>query len=525
MNKGALINLLSLAIFAAFVAVLSFAGWGMGAESAVSGWVISEGAGFDQEITATEAVKFTLNGRDTVAVLPGSVANVNWNEETSRLKIDLKQGGVFFGALAGDFEATVDTGFAQISSAGSMAYVGLDESGTLSATATVFALNHSSLVTFIADDTDLNSLNVPSGYKMKIPASKVTQTLGRLRLTKLTKEFPVFKFEDVDLPTDLQPVIAEVEGSYNANSLAFLSNLQSTGDMGPSQSGIGGKVNGAWEIARDFLTFSTRAREDYLKGQGENHLVFAMTNFLYNNSASGQLWLSKWDGPAHSAETLNTLHSDMFFVLPGAELYPVKDAIFGKLNPNPDLQAYHQKLNEIESLLSASDSVAVSQAYDTYEQNFSSTLSSGGFDDPAFITDIMREYTLIELMLRGNSVFYTLERVSLLKTLEDKVLTLAGTDTDLSEEKQSFVQSKLRFLENLFGFVVDRRISVSEASNLADELIYDANSYMAGIPESLAVKGYFASELENFKLSAEFMNSPEFYSYDSFEEGLAAYKA
>ncbi|MFA5855456.1 MAG: hypothetical protein WC846_04240 [Candidatus Gracilibacteria bacterium] len=521
MNKGALLNLLSLAVFAVFVAVLSFAWLGGSAESTAANWVISEGAGFDQEIIASQVVEFTLNGRDTVALLPGAAATLNWDKETSRLKIDLKQGGVFFGALAGDFEATVDTGFAQISSAGSIAYVGLDEFGT----ATVFAVEHSSLVTFLADGVNLNSLNVPNGYKMKIPASKVTQTLGRLRLTKLIKEFPVFEFEDVDLPADLQPVLAEVNGFYSANSLTFLADLQSGGDTGPSQTGIGGKVNGVWELIRDFLTFSARAREEYLKGQGENHLIFAMTNFLYNNSDSGDLWLSKWIVTAHSAKTLDALHSDLFFVLPGVELYPVKDAVFGKLNPNPDLAFYHQKLNEIESLLSASDSVAASQAYDSYEQNFSSTLSGDGFDDPALITDIMREYTLIELMLRGNSVFYTSERVAFLKTLEEKVLTLAGTDTDLSEEKQSFVQSKLRFLRNLFVFVEDRRVSIKDATKLADELIYDSETYMAGIPESLAVKEYFASELENFKLSNEFINSPEFYSYTSFEDGLAAYKA
>jgi hypothetical protein len=102
-------------------------------------------------------------------------------------------------------------------------------------------------------------------------------------------------------------------------------------------------------------------------------------------------------------------------------------------------------------------------------------------------------------------------------------LQLAGSSANLDEERQAFVQSKLRFLENLFEFVVQDKVTVEEASELAEALIYEAETYLEEVGTSTAVLKYFEGKLEGYGLAVAFMNSPEFASYSSFDEGLADY--
>jgi hypothetical protein len=116
--------------------------------------------------------------------------------------------------------------------------------------------------------------------------------------------------------------------------------------------------------------------------------------------------------------------------------------------------------------------VEAGQAYFEYKTEFQTALDSGAFDSAEGLLDISREYVILEQMLRSNAVFYDTDSVTLLEALEEKILTLAGSDQDLDEERQAFVQSKLRFLSNLFSFVEDKKLGIEVAST-ANELIFE----------------------------------------------------
>ena len=184
-----------------------------------------------------------------------------------------------------------------------------------------------------------------------------------------------------------------------------------------------------------------------------------------------------------------------------------------------------RQFQEIESLLAAGYQVEAQGAYQDYQARFEEALHSGDLDEEAMLDDISREYVLLELLLRSNSVFYSTDAVKLLSDLEEAILSLAGSDQDLDEERQAFVQSKIRFLQNLFAYVMERKISLETATDLANELLSEAESTLASITSKVAVRDYFETKLEEFDLSIAFMNSPEFYSYDSFDIGLADYRS
>ncbi len=523
MRKGLILNGLVLALLAAGVAGFSFVAFPAQGISTTQGWQMDGEMVFDQNLQTTTDSAARLNGRDSVTLLGNSEGSVHYEESTQTVTVNLVSGGVIFSTLADDFQVSIVTPFARVSSQHSTAVVALSED---SKALTVYAVTHPSLVTFTTASGDLNALSVPSNYRMKIPASKVTDLLGKLRLTKLTKEFPVFALMDGDLSAAMTTVLTAVQKAYDDSSVAFLNEVQEESDFGPALSGIGGTVYDSYRSFRNALTVLPTAQTHLEEIRKEDALIFAMTNYLYGDASTAQLWLTEWSAATQDAAEVQKLYSSLFFVLPGDQLYPVKAAAATILYPQEDpLTALRRQYGQIESLLDRASQVEAQQAYLDYQTQFEMALEAGSFDDASTLSDVSREYTLLELMLRSNAVFYNVNSTQLLSDLEEKILALAGSSQDLDEERQAFVQSKLRFLDNLFTFVEEKKVSVSDATDLANELIFEANVYMGSITIQVAVTDYFKTQLQEDELSVGFMNSPEFYSYASFEEGLVAYKA
>lgn len=523
MRKGLLLNGLVLALLAAAVAGFSFINSSVQGESVALGWQLDSGMVFDQDLQTETPGTARLNGRDSVTLLSNSQASVHYDETTQTVTVNLVKGGVIFSTLADDFQVKVLTPFARVSSQHSTASVALsDDSQNL----TVYAVTHPSLVTFTTANGDLNSLSVPNDYRMKIPASKVTDLLGKLRLTKLTKEFPVFALADGDLNEEMTGVLASVQKAYDDSSVAFLNQIQSKSDFGPTLSGFGGTVYGSYTSFRDALTVLSTAKVHLEELRKEDSLIYAMTNYLYGDAAIAQTWLAAWSASTQDQTEVQKLYSSLFFVLPGDQLYPAKAAAAGILYPHEDpLTTLRRQYGQIESLLDRASQVEAQQAYLEYQTQFEAALNAGSFDEVSTLSDISREYTLLELMLRSNAVFYNVSSTKLLSDLEEKILALAGSSQDLDEERQAFVQSKLRFLDNLFTLVEAKKVSIADATDLANELIFEANTYMGSITTQVAVTDYFKTQLKEDEVSVQFMNAPEFYSYASFEDGLTAFKA
>ncbi len=515
MKAGSLLNLILLLVFAGLLSAASFTAFKP--EEIVS----TDEAAIEAELSHSNEVR--LNERDSVSGLEDATVDWSWDQPSETLSAELQAGTVYFSTLADDFTVEVVTPFARIESQNSEAVVRLSESGE---SLEVYALTHPSLVTFTLDGKDLNSLVVPTGNFMRVPSSKITATIERLRLTKLTKEFPVFAFEESDLTESELAAHEETIAAYDASALSFMQESQRDSHMGPDLTGLGSYLSKAYQLFRETLTVLPSAEDRYAEVQKGKYLVYGRTNLLFGDSLSGETWINEWKNSNPDLDEVDTLYSSLFFVLPGDELYPVKSAAAELLYPQEEpLTALRRQYQELESLLERGSLVEAQTAYTTYQSNFETALNSGDLDDEKYLGDISREYSLLELLLRSHAVFYNGDSVKLLSELENKILSLAGSDEDLDEERQAFVQSKLRYLENLFDFVVDRKVSIEDATELANELVADAESYLKAISSQVAVRSYFESKLAEYDVSIEFMNSPEFYSYDSFEEGLKEYQA
>lgn len=487
-----------------------------------SEWDMTGQMTLDEVVTSKDTSVLRRNGRDAVVLFPGSEAQFSWDETESHLDVHLLHGALLFATLAGDMNVRVQTEFARIDSQNNMAYVRLDESG---ANLDVYALQHPGNLSFLLNNDVLNSLSVPAGYRIKVPQSKISSTIGRLRLTKLTKEFPNFALKEEDLSEVLKKNIQDVESAYQESSLEFLNDLQAKSELGPSQSGFSAQLADGVQAFEEAVTVFPHAKLRLESTIEAEVLTYAMSHLLFGDPSAGEAWLLQWSQLSHDPAALQDLYASLFFVLPGDALYPLKSAVADVVYSNDHaLDSLRRQYQEIENLLSRSSLIEAEAAYDVYKADFLNQLERGIFDQADFLDDLSREYILLEILLRNHSPFYTVSDTEILTALEKKILSFAGTDQDLDEERQAFIQSKLRFLSNLFAFVIDRAVSPEDAQDLANALLFQAQSYLGSVSSQVAVQDYFESQLEDYALSIQFMGSPEFYSYESFAIGLETYR-
>ncbi len=496
---------------ATLISVWSF--WRFGAQDSgeVALWEMTGQMAFDEVVTSNNTSVLRQNGRDAVVLMPGAQAQVTWDEVEDHLDVDLMQGEMLFATLAGDVTVSVSTDFARVDSQNNMAYVSLED-----ANMEVYALQHPSSVTFTLQGEDLNSIPVPTGHRVKVSGSKISSTIGRLRLTKLSKEFPAFALDEDDLTKKLVSEIMALEKAYETSSLNFLNDLQVNSEFGPAQIGFASKFSDGVQGFEQVVTVLPHANARLESNIEEEVLTYSMSNLLFGDKVAGDAWLLQWSQMPHNLAELQDLYASLFFVLPGDELYSVKSSAAEVVYSSDDaFTSLRRQYQEIENLVQRASLVQAEAAYDAYKAEFLANLD--------LLDDLSREYILLELLLRDNELFYTVEDTELLTALEVKILSFAGSDQDLDEERQAFIQSKLRFLGNLFDFVIEKVISPVEATDLANELLFQAESYMSDVSSQVAVSEYFESELAAYELSIQFMTSPEFYSYESFDEGLLAY--
>jgi hypothetical protein len=517
LKRAQIFNWLLVIALALIVSLWSFIRFGEPDVNEEDFWTVSD-ANFQWESVQSSSVTVQRNARDAALLLSDSEAVFSWDEE---LNIDFLSGSLLVANSAYDFSASILTDWARFETEGGLVYVTQGETQLQ-----VYAFDHPTLVTFLLEGEELNQIMIPAGFRMNIPYSKITETIGKLRLTKLSKEFPVFTFKEADFEEEVLTALNGVQADYANAELKTLSAYQAARDFGPAFNGKFSLIDQASTWFQSAITVLPAAQDRFEEENREEMLSYARSHLLAQNEAQAQLWIEAWakDGP--EIEELEKHFSDLSWVLPGDELYLMKakvtQLLFEKEAP---LDFLRVRLNEIESLLAAGDTVQAQSSYALYREKFQDLLAQGVFDEEEWLDEISRETVLLELLLRSHSSYYSIEALSLLSDLEEKILILSGDGQDVDEERQAFVQSKIRFLANLFSFVEQRKISVGTATDLASELVRSAKSQLNSIVTPAAVTEYFAGQVDTYDLMTDFINAPEFYSYKDFDEGFEVYQA
>lgn len=521
MKKGLLINTVAASFVAAGIALWSFFGASASPNTLTNEWVYVGDAEFGVDLTVDELSSARRSDRDVFYLMPESHSTVSWDEASRKVNVDLVSGGILFATRAGDFDITVDTGFVRINSSNNTAYVQMDPSGEH---LDVYSLSHPASISFVLEGEVINELPIPSGHRVRIKRSKITETIGKLRLAKLSKEFPAFPLTQEDLSEQVWSTLADIDESYDTYSYQLLTSLQNNSNFGPPKTGFGASWSNFVQGVKGAVTVLPHAEKRLAESRRNQLLNYATSNLLYGDPNEAQRWLSEWSNSSSEEEQFAELNAALFFVLPGDELYEVKRIASKQSEQETPKERLRREYQDIADLLARGDLKAASEAYRSYKEDFENELKSGTFNSPEGIEVIAREYIVLEDLIKNESVFYSLDSVDLLTQLESKILEQTLNQRELDEERQVFIQSKIAFLNTLFDFVVDRKVTQEVAADLAEHLLDTAKKYMSKVTTKNAVIEYFDSELERFELSVQFMRSPEFFSYTSFEDGLKAYK-
>jgi hypothetical protein len=518
MKTSNLIHSLAVLTLAIVVGSWSLISLSSGVETQPELWNSEFEFGALQQFEKTTHLK--QNGRDSIVFMPGTSASVSFDESQNHLDITLEFGTLLVSSLANDFSASVHMDSLQLNSEGSIAVVEASEDGSSIVTK---AVTNPSLLVFLQEEQPLNVLSLPTNHRITVPTSKVKENLAKLRLTKLSKEFPAFVLKDGDFTEEVQKELDKLDLNYKGSTLRYLARINKDIDLGPDPTGFGSQVNGFWSGLKAALTLAPHAQEALDAVHADERLTYITSNLVQGDPAQAELWLQQWSSQPHTQEELETLFSDLFWVLPGDELYPLKEAAMDQLFVNREMVLLRNKYKDIERLLSRASQVDAEQAYDAYAKTFNEALASGVFDGADWLDEVNREYVLLELMLRSSVVFYNVDDVALLSDLEAHILEGVGAEPD--EERQAFIQSKLRFLDKLFTFVEERKVSPEVASPLATELAFSAQVYLEDVSPQVAVRGYFESELAKHQLAIQFMNSSDYFASASFDDGLDAFSS
>ncbi len=486
------VNTLSLVVLAAIFSVASF---------------VLVGARNDAHLSADFPVL------DQVLVTPE--AQIQRTDLDGLVQIELNSGGVFGATLAGDLEFEVRTPAFRVRSNENEVWVTWD---AVRQSGTVHAIQHPAWVEFLSSSGEtLATLPVPEGSFVNIPLSKIQDRLSRLRLAKLQKEFPTQDWKPADLDPFVQTSIASANAVYQEFQLEQESLIR--------RQAISAPTGGFMHFLEAHLTWMPEAQQEHQMERAGASLQVAMSAFLSGDEQTGAESLKIWSESAESSPELLTLYSRLFYVLPGDPLYEVKQVAGTWVAQSDPESVLQRSYGEIQDLLRRGDTAAAQSAFDAYQTRFSDSMHGGFFDSTEGRLLLSQHHSLLFELLQNQPALFSVSHFQFLLTVERQILSAYAEESDdLDEERQSFIQNKLALVHNLVDSGRARKIPISDAAEMADELLFSADEDLRQVTSQSAILSFYKDELARLSLSVDFMKTPEFFTYENFDEGLAAYE-
>lgn len=469
-----------------------------------------------EQVLAQKTLKFQINERDFVEIMPNTSFVAQFDRQNMHLNLNLKNGEIFVSTLADDFSVSVKSDFYQIDSNSSVFFV---DSNLKKSNVSIYAIENSSKINFIDSNSKfLNKIIVLEGNKIEFKKEKVVDTLKHLRLAKLLKEFQAKPYVVENLNTKILSSINKMNTVYAKKSLDFTVAVENQNIVAP-ESNFYAEVKSALTILPHAKNRLKKENEDFALKYALGYLV------VQKNPEKANFWIKEWNPELQEKQVLKKLYSDMFFALQKDNLYIFKLAILKALYSKSDpIKILHEQLQDIENLSKKGLTIEAQEAYKAYQKDFNDFLQNQNFNKKDSLRDLHMELVELENLLAQGIVFYGTDSVKLLSKIESKILLISGSNQDLDEEKQAFVHSKIKFLEKLFELLANSKIDKELARQIAEELLFEAESYMSSIKADLAVKTYFEQKINDANLMVQFMQAPEFKFYKDIYSGLKDYK-
>ena len=495
--------------------------------------VLDEGISLRTGASSTLGLLFS--DADLIRLNPGTeivVGRFDPLVSPAMVSIELVSGSIWVSDLQGVADIQVDIPRAQVEPEMASVFVRLNDDS-----ADVFAAHHPSRINFLNNSGELlNNYLLTESYKVALPQSKITETLSQLRYTKLTKEFPFIFVKEKEWEEGWSSALSSDLNRLNDAYIAFLSDLRRAGDGGAEVGSLRDRLNNAYRLFRSWLTLD-RSYLESVESEDELSLLHqALYLILHGEDSAAQERLSRFV-PAVSTfdsfERIAALVQIFRAVEWGSDFYGVKEllreleyestALDDRLAFRLDVQ--RERLNEIYDLLDQGERGAAQEALLEYSDEWADVIDRAGLQLGDQVQRITEERQMLQNLLYREDTFYSRPSYEVLTQLEDRILSLTAEEYDLNEERQQFIQDKIRMMTRLVYLVDIGLVGPEEGHLLGQRLVKESRELLDRVTSRAAITSYFVSRVDELEWKFAFVGSPEFLLGEgSFDDRLADYR-
>lgn len=493
----------------------------------------SEGTSFE----ATEGpLAFVFRGGDVLRLFPGSeirVISASMEDSPVRLFVRLVRGAAWVSTLQGIASIEVRTDRLAVAPVFASAYVERS-SDTMTR---VFAAHHGVNVHFLDKDAVVNEMVVTPSHELEVDESALSPEVGSLRTTKLVKDYPFVYVPREEWEEDWTMLLEADQDRLSTRASDFFSDLKRRGEVGSKPGSLSYKVKSVYRGFRSLFTFD----KNYLtRVEGRERLALldeALYLYLQGESTASER-LARFAGTSVDETALTVLQGyfPVFHSVPyGSVFYPVKESIRSlrlasasteEARRTLEFQFLRERLNEVYDLMDSGEPLDARAALTAYREVWSSFALREGNVLASHVAVLSEERQLLQDLLYREDRFYEEEAYAVLVDFEDRILRVTAEEFDLNEERQEFVQNRLRMSSRLLALVDEGSVNATRASVLGLRFVADARVLMGDLTQEAAVTDYFSGRLADLESRFRFVASLDYlFGAGSFDERYATYLA
>ena len=372
-------------------------------------------------------------------------------------------------------------------------------------------------------------------HEVNINESQLNPILAQVQYTKLVKEYPFIYIPasswDVFVSSALD---ADLE-RLDALKTGFLSSLRREGNEGSPEGSLIFRIEKGIHQLRRWFTFD----DAYLIEREENDDLDLLYEGLYliaqRRPEEGQNRLNFFEkeaGDFKNSSKLIPLNHVFHSILWGDEFYPAKTLLRSfRLASVAESDRFamtflflRERLNEVYDLLDRGELANAQSALLDYNRAWFEFISVERATLAASAQELIEERQILQNLLYREDAFYSIAYYEVLSALEKNILSFTSEESDLNEERQSFIQDKIRVLNHLLTLMDEKKVGLEDGSELAYLLIAEAQDMLQKITVKTAVIDYFVSQLSELSLKFQFVNSSDYFLAEgTFDQKFETY--
>ncbi|MFA6528554.1 MAG: hypothetical protein WCT46_03360 [Candidatus Gracilibacteria bacterium] len=455
-----------------------------------------------------------------------SLDDISENQGFYTVSITLNKGEVWVANMGGVLDLKVKSGDFMLQNVDGYYYVENDSENVFA-----YAYKHPCRVYFLDDNgISLNSYLIPEGYYIDFGLDSVDSVVSDLRYAKLVKDYPFYSLTSSEERDFFAEFVSADDSRYQSMLSDFKVLVRENYDIYNSE-GVSAKIGAIIDFLRDKLTFSQTKKVE----SGEQNTLKSLNQALYlsvkgDSDSATTVLMSVENGSVYGDEYisyLSYLNVVLNNSLYGDELYAVKNYLRGLLYDDTNdgkIVVLRDRLNEIYDLVNSGEIALAKTAFSDYERGWWDFLGMSSDELSSYRKDISEERELLSVLLLNSDGFYDIKYFNLLESFEEAIFKVAVSGTDLDEERQAFVASKVKALNKIEDLLIDNNISVESATDLMVLLLESSDVLMDEIESDAAILSYYQQEIDHGWIVVQFINSVEYSSLSgSFDENLDAY--